>query len=53
MARFRHSLMTWGEKFTSNEIDDAFHEFQIDGGMIDAAHIKSLMVAKKEGDEAA
>merc|ERR1712032_1152861 len=21
---FRHSLMTWGEKFSSNEIDDAF-----------------------------
>jgi len=48
---FRHSLMTWGEKFTAHEIDDAFNEFQIEGGMIDAAHIKSLMVAKKE-DEA-
>lgn len=46
--RFRHSLMTWGEKFTANEIDDAFNEFQIEGGMIDAAHIKSLMVAKKD-----
>merc|ERR1712107_965417 len=43
----RHSLMTWGEKFSSNEIDDAFREFKIDGGMIDAEHLKSIMVAKK------
>ena len=48
--RFRHSLMTWGEKFSANEIDDAFGEFKIDGGMIDAEHLKSIMVAKKEGD---
>merc|ERR1712222_23353 len=46
---FRHSQMTWGEKFSSNEIDDAFREFKIDGGMIDAEHLKSIMVAKKEG----
>merc|ERR1712142_195013 len=48
---FRHSLMTWGEKFTGNEIDDAFGEFQIEGGMIDSEHLKGLMVAKKEGEE--
>ena len=49
--RFRHSLMTWGEKFSGPEIDDAFGEFKIDGGMIDGAHLKSIMVAKKEGEE--
>merc|ERR1712107_652557 len=38
---FRHSLMTWGEKFSGAEIDDAFAEFKIDGGMIDGAHLKS------------
>merc|ERR1711878_114211 len=48
---FRHSLMTWGEKFSGSEIDDAFGEFKIDGGMIDGAHLKSIMVAKKEGEE--
>merc|ERR1712021_30065 len=48
---FRHSLMTWGEKFSSNEIDDAFREFKIDGGMIDSTHLKSIMVAKKDGEE--
>ena len=50
-SRFRHSLMTWGEKFTGAEIDDAFGEFKIDGGMIDSEHLKGLMVAKKEGEE--
>lgn len=48
---FKHSLMTWGEKFSSSEIDDAFAEFQIEGGQIDAAHLKGLMVAKKEEEE--
>merc|ERR1711936_599843 len=47
---FRHSLMTWGEKFSAAEIDDAFAEFKIDGGMIDAEHLKGLMVAKKEDE---
>lgn len=49
---FKHSLMTWGDKFNGTEVDEAFAEFQIDGGQIDATHLKSLMVAKKEeGDE--
>jgi len=45
---FRHSLMTWGEKFSAQEIDEAFREFKIDGGMIDGEHLRSLMVAKKD-----
>lgn len=48
---FKHSLMTFGEKFTSSEVDNAFAEFQIEDGQIDAAHLKSLMVAKKEEEE--
>jgi Ca2+-binding EF-hand superfamily protein len=48
---FRHSLMTWGEKFSAKEVDDAFAEFSVDGGMIDGAYLKSIMVAKKEGEE--
>jgi len=40
---FRHSLMTFGNKFSASEVDDAFAEFKIDGGMIDAAHLKGLM----------
>lgn len=45
---FKHSLMTWGEKFTAQEVDDAFSEFQIADGQIDATQLKGLMVAKKE-----
>lgn len=48
---FRHSLMTWGDKFTSQEVDDAFTEFKIDNGQIDADHLKGLMVAKKTEEE--
>ncbi|XP_040576263.1 myosin regulatory light chain 2 [Lepeophtheirus salmonis] len=48
---FKHSLMTWGDKFTDSEINDAFGEFQIEGGQIDSAHLKGLMVAKKEDEE--
>jgi len=47
---FRHSLTTWGEKFSPAEVDDAFAEFNIEGGMIDAAHLKGLMVAKKDDE---
>jgi len=43
---FRHSLMTFGDKFAAGEVDDAFGEFSIDGGMIDAAHLKGLMCSK-------
>merc|ERR1739844_136258 len=50
---FKHSLMTWGDKFTDTEVDEAFAEFTIADGQIDAAHLKSLMVAKKEGEEEA
>merc|ERR1712156_819088 len=47
---FRHSLMTWGENFSAQEVDDAFAEFSVQGGMIDGAHLKSLMVAKKDDE---
>merc|ERR1712121_299756 len=43
---FRHSLMTFGNKFSAGEVDDAFTEMKIDDGQIDAAHLKGLMVAK-------
>merc|ERR1712051_237076 len=50
---FKHSLMTFGDKFTSAEVDNAFGEFSIEDGMIDAGQLKGLMVSKKEeGEEA-
>merc|ERR1712079_560160 len=45
---FKHSLMTFGDKFSASEVDNAFGEFLIEDGMIDAAHLKGLMVSKKE-----
>jgi Ca2+-binding EF-hand superfamily protein len=48
---FKHSLMTFGDKFTSSEVDNAYNEFQIADGQIDSVHLKSLMVAKKEEGE--
>jgi len=45
---FRHSLSTFGDKFSAQEVEDAFAEFQITDGMIDANHLKGLMVSKKK-----
>merc|ERR1712083_636552 len=42
---FKHSLMTFGDKFTSAEVDNAFGEFSIEDGMIDAVQLKGLMVS--------
>ena len=49
--RFKHSLCTFGDKFTASEVDNAYSEFVIEDGMIDAAHLKGLMVSKKEEGE--
>ena len=43
--------MTFGDKFSESEVDNAFGEFVIEDGMIDSAQLKGLMVSKKE-DEA-
>merc|ERR1711910_10981 len=32
-------LVTFGNKFSASEVDDAFAEFKIDDGQIDAAHL--------------
>merc|ERR1711956_19340 len=49
---FKHSLMTFGDKFTSAEVDNAFGEFSIEDGVIDSAQLKGLMVSKKDEEEA-
>merc|ERR1712008_641997 len=45
---FKHSLMTFGDKFSASEVDNAFGEFLIEDGMIDSLHLKGLMVSKKD-----
>merc|ERR1712018_456035 len=48
---FRHSLITFGDKFTNQEVDNAYSEFLIEDGFIDSTHLKGLMVSKKEEGE--
>jgi len=43
---FRHALKTWGDKFSQEEIDDIFGEFEVDDdGFISGKDIISLFVA--------
>lgn len=43
--------MTWGDKFTSKEVDDAFDAMEIDdNGMIDTAALISLLTGAEEGE---
>merc|ERR1711988_177783 len=48
---FRHSLCTFGDKFTASEVDNAYSEFIIEDGMIDAAYLKGLMVSKRRKEK--
>lgn len=50
--RFRHALMTWGDKFSSKEVDDAFDAMDIDdNGRIDTQSLITLLTASKEDEE--
>lgn len=50
--RFRHALMTWGDKFSSKEVDDAFDAMDIDdNGRIDTQGLITLLTASKEDEE--
>ncbi|KAG8330603.1 myosin regulatory light chain 2 [Homalodisca vitripennis] len=53
--KLRHALMTWGEKFSAKECDDAYENFVIDDkGMIDTeALIELLCGASKDEEEEA
>uniref|UniRef100_A0A146LEQ1 Myosin regulatory light chain 2 n=1 Tax=Lygus hesperus TaxID=30085 RepID=A0A146LEQ1_LYGHE len=53
--RFRHALMTWGDKFTAKEVDDAFDAMDIDdkGGIDTLALIQLLTAAPEEEEEGA
>ncbi|XP_019865247.1 myosin regulatory light chain 2 [Aethina tumida] len=50
--RFRHALMTWGDKFTAKEVDDAFDAMEIDdNGRIDTQALITLLTAAQEEGE--
>ncbi|XP_018567947.1 myosin regulatory light chain 2 [Anoplophora glabripennis] len=49
--RFRHALMTWGEKFSAKEVDDAFDAMEIDdNGRIDTQALITLLTAAQDDE---
>jgi Ca2+-binding EF-hand superfamily protein len=49
--RFRHALMTWGDKFSAKEVDDAFDAMEIDDkGRIDTNSLIQLLTAAPEDE---
>lgn len=51
---FRHSLMVFGDKFSNQECDDAFNEFDIDeNNKMEAAEIISMLTASAQTEEGA
>lgn len=52
--RLRRALMTWGDKFTGGEVDDAFDQMVIDDkGFIDTAALIAMLTGKDEEEEEA
>jgi len=50
---FRHALMTWGQQFTKEEVDDAYKHIPIDDdNMIDAEELISMLCAGTGKDDA-
>ncbi|KAL6433722.1 myosin regulatory light chain 2 [Cataglyphis hispanica] len=50
--RLRHALMTWGDKFTPKEVDDAFDQMYIDDkGFIDTASLIAMLTGTGEEEE--
>ncbi|XP_063226803.1 myosin regulatory light chain 2 [Bacillus rossius redtenbacheri] len=50
--KLRHALMTWGDKFSSDEVDDAFDQMVIDDkGYIDTAKLITMLTASAEEEE--
>ncbi|XP_046383962.1 myosin regulatory light chain 2 [Ischnura elegans] len=51
--KLRHALMTWGDKFSSDEVDDAYEQMVIDDkGFIDTQKLITMLTASaEEGEE--
>lgn len=50
---FRHALMTWGDKFTPEEVDEAYQHLPIDedNNLMDADELISMLTAGSGADE--
>jgi len=50
--RFRHSLLTFGDKFVKKDVDEAFDHFYIDDkGFIDTESLINMLTGKSDEDE--
>ncbi|XP_075986380.1 myosin regulatory light chain 2 [Anticarsia gemmatalis] len=50
--RLRHALMTWGDKFSADEVDEAYDQMEIDDkGFIDTTKLISMLTASAEDEE--
>jgi len=50
--KLRHALMNFGQKFTGDEVDDAYDQMIIDDkNMIDTAALIEMLTGKEEGEE--
>jgi len=50
--KLRHALMTWGDKFSGDEVDDAYEQMIIDGsGKIDTGKLIQMLTASAEEEE--
>jgi Ca2+-binding EF-hand superfamily protein len=52
--KLRHALITWGDKFSLDEVDDAYDQMVIDDkGFIDTAALIDMLTGKGEEEEEA
>ncbi|XP_067010793.1 myosin regulatory light chain 2 [Anabrus simplex] len=50
--QLRHTLMTWGDKFSADEVDDAYDQMVIDDkGFIDTQKLITMLTASAEEEE--
>ena len=52
LHRLRHALVTWGDKFTPKEVNDAFDQMYIDDkGFIDTPSLIAMLTGTGEEEE--
>lgn len=52
-TRFRTALMTFGDRFSAQEVDDAFDQMEIDDqGFIGTGKLIAMLTASAEEEEA-
>jgi len=50
--RLRHALMTWGDKFSADEVDEAYDQMEIDDkGFIDTQKLITMLTASAEEED--